>query len=392
MLTMFHGNSAKVKDGLLYVDRKFLSGMRYYVDAIDAPLTSIHPEAMDDELIMDMTQVPLSDLGFKVVTVNLKNDVSVIDKVVMEHISKSLLVYGHGMGIARIARQHNIPFILTLEHDLATKVAVSTNSIDSKARRFVRTMRSAYEWFFSDVPAMRYAHSLHCNGYPVHAATATYNCNRLLYLDSRMSSDDVISEVELASRLAELQKRPVRLLYTGRYEPIKGAVDAVKVAVECQRLGLDIEFHCYGQGRLHQEMVSLARTAPHPERISIHAAIPYPELVKRSREFDIFVSCHVQNDPSCTYIETLGSGLPIVGYENKMLKGVIEQSMAGFFTKLGSPAMVARQIAVLVADKHLLAEMSYKARSFSLKHVFEHEFGLRVEALKAAYSSLSARS
>lgn len=76
--------------------------------------------------------------------------------------------------------------------------------------------------------------------------------------------------------------------------------------------------HCYGQGPLRGEMDRLAgQTAAHGQ-ILIHDTIPYPELFERSRTFGLFVCCHVQGDPSCAYLETFGSGLPIVGYANRM--------------------------------------------------------------------------
>ncbi len=51
------------------------------------------------------------------------------------------------------------------------------------------------------VPAMRTAHQIHCNGYPIHEAAAAYNPQRLLYFDSRMSASMVIGEDALAQRL-----------------------------------------------------------------------------------------------------------------------------------------------------------------------------------------------
>ena len=72
-----------------------------------------------------------------------------------------------------------------------------------------------------------------------------------------------------------------------------------------------------------------------------------------------------------------------------MLKGIVDKSKAGFASKLGSPVKVARQIEALAKEPQLLAEMSMNARAFSLEHVFENEFDLRIAAIKAAYASLS---
>src|SRR6185312_8722995 len=167
-----------------------------------------------------------------------------------------------------------------------------------------------------------------------------HNPNRLFYLDSRLSEDRLIPPEQLASRLGSRTGRPLRLLYSGRYERMKGADDAVKVALECLRRGLDVEMHCYGQGNLRADMEALAATAARPGRIRINGSVPYPELVKIAQTCDIFVCCHIQSDPSCTYLESLGAGLPIVGYDNGMWRRLCGESGAGYSSPLGNPGAV----------------------------------------------------
>jgi glycosyltransferase involved in cell wall biosynthesis len=150
---------------------------------------------------------------------------------------------------------------------------------------------------------------------------------------------------------------------------MKGADDAVKVAIEALRRGLEIEMDCYGQGSLKDEMVKLAE--PHPQ-IRIHDAIPYPELLKRMREADVFVCCHVQGDPSCTYLEAMGSGLPIVGYANRMWRRMCKESGAGVAVPVGDiEAMVSA----------MPRTGSNNAVAFAAKHPFEKEWDKRVDSI-----------
>jgi colanic acid/amylovoran biosynthesis glycosyltransferase len=178
--------------------------------------------------------------------------------------------------------------------------------------------------------------------------------------------------------------RPLRLLFSGRYERMKGVADAVAVAVECLRRGLDIEMHFYGQGGLREDMERIAARAARPGRIHIHDAIPYPELVKISRTFDLFVCCHIQSDPSCTYLESFGAGLPIVGYGNRMWRRLSESSGAGLLSPLGRPASVADDVQRLADDFQLLSTLSERAVAFAREHNYENEFGKRIQALNAA--------
>lgn len=391
MLTMVHSNPVRISDGILYVDRKFLIGMQYYCASIDMPVTTVHPVMRSDEKIMDEIGVPIESLPFDVIAVN--RELPTRDKMRLEaQVQSSVLVYGYGLNFAQLARKCNTPYILVLEYDLKTKVAVSQNQVGGRLRRAVRAAKEIFRYCAYEVPAMRGAHSLHCNGYPVYEESVKHNSNRLLYLDSRMGVSELMPESILANRLRSRKNRSLRLIFSGRYEHIKGAVDAVQVAIECQRKGLDVELHTFGQGSLRQAMDELAGAAPSPERIHIHDAIPFPELVVRSREFDLFVSCHTQSDPSCTYLETLGAGLPIVGYGNKMLKRVCEHSKAGIATDLGRPELVADSIEYLSCNPEIVDLMSLQARKFCSEHLFEDEFSLRVAAInKVLMKTLSAK-
>jgi len=392
-LTMVHSNPASTRDGIFRVDRKFHSGMLQYVDSIDAPITTIHPMVAEGAAIMDPIELPVDQLPYRVLTLRTDpKNAPMADQIpqLRQLIAGSKLVYGGAFGAARMASEAGVACILALEYDLPTEISVAVSRTQSPLRRAVRMARIAM-FYASSVRDMRRAHSLHCNGYPIYDATRRHCPDRLLYLDSRMSADMLATEERLAQRFASRASRPLRLLYSGRYERIKGATDVVEVAVECLRRGMDIELHTYGQGQLKAEMEHIAAGAPTPGRVHIHDAIPYPELVERSRDFDLFVCCHVQNDPSCTYLESLGSGLPIVGYANRMWQRLCDESGAGRHSPMGRPAGVADDIQALAANHGQLESLSRRALEFARQHTFEIEFRKRTDAINAALAKLGAR-
>ena len=385
---MAHPNVAKVENGRFQVDRKFLVGMQRYAEHIRRPLLTVHPEAAGATRVMDQVEVPCSDLPFAVMTVKvdgwgrtLPNDIPRL----RDAISKSALVYGIGFGAPKLAQTLKVPYILVLENDLRTRITITNASRAANPLRHASSaMKSTWRYLTVDVPEMRRAHSLHCNGYPVYDATRAYNPNRLLYLDSRMSAEMLVSREQLTARLASRAGRPLRLLYSGRYERLKGVDDTVRVGLECLRRGLDIEMHFYGEGSLRADMEALAATATQPGRIRINDSVPFPELVKIAPTFDTFVCCHIQSDPSCTYLESFGAGLPIVGYSNRMWSSLCRHSGAGYSSPLGQPARVADAIQRLASDHQTLAAMSLKALEFAQQHCYEREFANRIDALNAA--------
>jgi len=387
MLTFVHSNAARIRDGLLHVDRKFLTGMLRNAETIDAPMLTIHPRLDEGVATMDLVQVPVDSLPFKVLTVEPGAAPSADLRAAVE--ASSLLYGSLEWGVEALARAARIPYVLVLEYDLQTQVTVTTSQVTNPLRKLVRRARCVASFHRQAVPQMRAAAALHCNGFPVYDESARYNDERLLYLDSRMTAEMVIGVAELHARLAQRRERGrIRLLFSGRYEPMKGSLDAVKVAIECLRRGLDIEFHSYGQGSLRDAMRELAASAPVPDRIVVHDAIPYPELVEHSRGFDLFVCCHVQSDPSCTYLESFGSGLPIVGYANRMWARLATESSCGVATTMGDPNAAADALAVLIGDADRFDQLSLQARDYALAHTFEREFALRIDAINTLLQRL----
>ena len=384
MLTMLHPNAAIIEGNILRIDRKFLLGMGAYANNISIPIATVHPEAKPESFIMDLVSVPLSELPYLVLV--LKTDRSgelpPLERARLQsQLAKSRLVYGGGFGSSRFCREHGIPQIRVLETDLRSQIVVSTSAVSSPLRKFVRCIRIISS-YLQDIYSLSKAARLHCNGYPAYFETRFFNTDRLLYLDSRMSMADIISEADLERRLASNVNRPLRLLFSGRFEPLKGAVDCVRVGIECLRMGVDIEMHCFGQGSQSNEMKHLANESG-CGKIYVHDAISFPELVERSREFDIFVCCHIQSDPSCTYLESFGSALPIVGYSNRMWRHLQRHSGVGSTAPIGNYKLLAAHVKKYSIERDSLGQHSTLARAFAVEHCFESEFKKRTDDINA---------
>jgi len=381
MLVLINRNGALVQDGKLRVDRKFLTGMKYYAEKLNVPIITVNPEMSLSDKTMDVVEAPCDDLPFTPIIIKDNGRSPESQSQLTELIRQSRLIYGDAFGASRIAKSLGIPYVLVLEYDLLTQIRVTTLQVENPLRKCVRAIKLIANYALHQIPSMLGARSIHCNGYPVYDESGSYNSNRLLYLDSRMSLDQVIGQKQLESRITSRRGRAIRLLFSGRYERMKGSDDSVRVAIECLRRGMNIEMHCYGQGPLRGVMLDLASQSSAASRIQVFDAIPYPELVEKSREYDVFVCCHIQSDPSCTYLESFGAGLPIVGFSNRMWLRMNEISRVGYSSPMGNIAAVADSIQQLIDNPDTLDEMSWRARDFALAHCFENEFTLRTNAI-----------
>jgi len=106
------------------------------------------------------------------------------------------------------------------------------------------------------------------------------------------------------------------------------------------------------------------------------------ELMPRIRDqVDVFFCPHPQCDPSCTYVETLAAGVPIVGYANEAVKALEGATAAVESVKMGDPAAAAEAIAALGANASELERRSRAALAFARGHSFERTYDARVEHL-----------
>jgi colanic acid/amylovoran biosynthesis glycosyltransferase len=384
MLTMVHFNQARLERGVFHVDRKFHTGMQEYLSRFDVPIVTVHPELPParDSSVMDLVAIPEKELGYGVVTLRHSESNRLFPEEVArlrKLIAESRLVYGTGFGAHTLSAAAGVPYVAVLEYNLRTSVVFATTGVDGRLSKAWRATKSVRYHLTDVVPAMRRATSVHCNGYPIYEEAGWFNRERVLYLDSRMKSSMLIGEGQLKERLAARRQRTPRLIFSGRLEPAKGALDVVKIAVALRNV--PCEFIIYGQGSQRAEMEAIVRENGLAEKVKINDAIPYPQLVVAASDCDVFVCCHVQADPSCTYLESMGCGLPIVGYGNAMWRAMQAASGAGVVTKLGSPALAADALRVLLANPVALDELSWKARSFAAGHTFEKEFQRRTDSL-----------
>lgn len=208
--------------------------------------------------------------------------------------------------------------------------------------------------------------------------------NCLLYFDTRLADDAMIGPEALERRLATAaQRRTLRLAFSGRLIAMKGADHLLRVASLLRDAGTDFHLTIYGTGDLEQPMRaeigarSLAAQVTMRGAVDFHATL-VPEI---SAGIDVYVMPHRQSDPSCTYLETLSCGIPIVGYANRALAGILARADAGIGVAMDDVAGVAAAIRQFDADRALLARQSRNAVVFARPHSFEQTFRRRVDHL-----------
>jgi glycosyltransferase involved in cell wall biosynthesis len=177
----------------------------------------------------------------------------------------------------------------------------------------------------------------------------------------------------------------LRLLFSGRLVAMKGGDHLIRVASELQRLGTAFEMTICGGGCQEPQMKAEVARLGLGDRVKFAGVLDFKTdltpMVKRRA--DLFVCCHRSGDPSCTYLETMACGVPIVGYENEAFKGLVRESGAGWATEMDRPVRLASKIAELAANRRAIVDASRQALAFARLWTFEETFKARIEHLKS---------
>jgi len=232
--------------------------------------------------------------------------------------------------------------------------------------------------------AIALAEGIQCNGTPAFETYRELSPSPFLYFDSRVTRQMLADEATLKARTDDmLAGRPLHLVFSGRFTRIKGVDHLPRVAVELKKLNVPFEMALCGNGELLPIVRRNAAKLGVDHLIKFTGPLDFAtQLVPFvTQNADLFVCCHRQGDPSCTYLETMSCGVPIAGYDNEALAGIVRESSVGWSTPMERPAELARRVADLNADRSVLASAAFEALRFASGHTFEDTFRKRVEHL-----------
>ncbi|MBA3908531.1 MAG: hypothetical protein C0524_01320 [Rhodobacter sp.] len=232
--------------------------------------------------------------------------------------------------------------------------------------------------------AFRAAAGLQSNGYPAHDLYGPLNRDNMLYLDGRMTPELFATEAEMVAREARRAAGgPMRLIYSGRLEPMKGAQDLLPVARRLVARGVDFTLDIFGTGSLQPEIAAGLSGTGAEGRVRLHEPVDFQtELVPFTRKnADMFLGCHRQSDPSCTYLEAMGCGVAVASYDNRMWARLNGEARAGWGAPLEQVDALADQVALAAATPAEVTKRSRNAWAFSRAHDFPSEFRRRMEHL-----------
>jgi colanic acid/amylovoran biosynthesis glycosyltransferase len=372
----------KISDDQIIITQKFLDGILEYQKYWPGSIVVFLEEEPDISDQLDNISVNTKEISFQIFIENLETLQE------NERFREASIVLGSVCDrqnhISRICKSNQIFCVYITENSLKTRIQV----INSIAKNIIVRIRK-YIWEISQELNQRYsialADGIQCNGTPTYEAYQTINPHPFLYFDSRITEQMLINETELAQRISKCAGHsPLNLLFSGRLVQIKGADHLILVAQQLKKLGVEFKFFICGDGSLKGLMQQQIQDSQLSDSVKMLGALDFKsQLIPFVKEnIDLFVCCHRQGDPSCTYLETMSCGVPIVGYANEAFAGVVKYAQAGWLVPMNRPDSLAQKILELDKNREKIVSESYKSLAFSRLHTFEKTFEKRIDHLK----------
>jgi len=365
-------------------DRKFHDGLAYYIGAWTGQVRLLARRGTTALPAFGAVHVDQADLPCELVLLDGAEragpahlaDTTVVMAAADDHTQLHLGALCRAMGIRCV---YVIEMIPETRHQMNRLDAPNT-LVRWRRDLFLRQTERARR------AAFRACDGLQANGLPAHDAYQRHG-NCLLYFDTRVSRHTLIDDRTLAARLAQLylpRPRPLRLGFSGRLIAMKGADHLVAVAARLRARGVHCEWTVYGTGALEASMRADIARLGLADHFKLAGAVDFDTALIPAIQSgcDLYVMLHRQSDPSCTYLETLACGIPIVGYANRSLAGLLRQADVGEQVPIDDIDEIVEVLARLDVDRTAIARMSRAARAFAEAHAFEDTFQRRVAHLQ----------
>lgn len=298
-------------------------------------------------------------------------------RVILATLSRELL------WVEKYCNQMAVALIWITETSLATRHQI----IDTIPISFLRRLKRK---LWELVVEQRYRQiisrsaGVQCNGTPTFFAYRLLNRHAFLFFDGRVSSSMIASPADITPRIERmLNGAPLNLAFSGRLIAMKGVNHLPTLAQELCRRGIPFQFFIFGDGDQRATLYAKIKSLELHEKVQLEGVLDFETqlLPTVKSSIDLFVCCHLQGDPSCTYLETLSCGVPIIGYANEAWAGLQKLSDAGWATPMGDPVKLADKIEAIYFNRPILGEKSLQALNFAFEHSFEKSMKYRVEHL-----------
>ncbi|WP_397544118.1 glycosyltransferase [Roseovarius salis] len=188
---------------------------------------------------------------------------------------------------------------------------------------------------------------------------------------------DHIPHRALEDKIADAADGPLRIVYAGRAEPMKGPMDWLAVLEALREKGVAFSAAWLGDGAERPAMQARVAQAGLADSVALPGFLSdRQEVLEALREAHVFLFCHRTPESPRNLIEALFSGCPIVGYDGAYARDLIGPNGGGHLVPVGATTTLAGHVACLDSARDRLAGLIRAAHAdgerFDAESIYRH--------------------
>lgn len=231
------------------------------------------------------------------------------------------------------------------------------------------------------------------HGMDTFKAYESYSSNPQVVHDILLDQADHIAPDALNDKIARADQGPLRIVFAGRADPMKGPLEWVEALLALHDKGVAFQATWLGDGALLEDMKARLHGTAIEQDVAFTGFITdRQELLNHLRAAHVHMFCHKTLESPRNLIEALISATPIVGYDSDYARDLVHKHAGGALVPIGDAQGLAQAVADLAQDRARLAAMIGDAYAdgsvFSSEAVFQH----RSDVIKANLPGPAATS
>ena len=258
-----------------------------------------------------------------------------------------------------------------VEHQVLLEVTKNAGFLKRAKARFDATVMVRYHRYLIERCSLGLWHGSDCFEFYSPWCRNSHNIH-----DVHTKPEDIITEAALQDKIDDIERASViNICYAGRLDPMKAPDEWLKAIAVARDMGAPVRAVWFGDGPLRAEAERESK------RLDLGTIMEFPgfvrdraKLLAELRRSHMLLFTHVTPESPRCLLESLLSGTPIVGYQNKFAAELTWSLGGGSFAAIHDYEALGRRIAQLASDRPQLRQLTLDAaangRRFSDVQVF----------------------
>lgn len=225
--------------------------------------------------------------------------------------------------------------------------------------------------YVAEIKAIKKAAGVQFNGPAAAAKYSKFNSNSITFFDHRVSEVPE-KNTNAGGRIGEFS-----VAFSGRLSAMKGAKYLAEISNKLYQLNPSIKFYVMGDGEERENI--LRNSAPN---LVYKGFMEYKDSWEPfvRENVDLMIFPHPQGDPSMTYYESLGQGVPILAFSNETSDYLAAQGL-GWTVPSGDTQQLVEKIAQLADDLEDVVDKSRESIKFMSNILYDQTVARRMNQL-----------